>query len=54
MILSGTVILYGCATKANLVNEDDVTIERVDSRSAHITRAYLENRGTEMVLRGEL
>jgi hypothetical protein len=54
IILGGSVILFACATNPSLVTEEDVTIERVDSRSARIILAYLETSGTEMVLRGEL
>lgn len=52
--LAWIVVLSGCARNTSLVKEEDVAIERVDSGSAHITRAYLKTSGTAMVLRGEL
>lgn len=52
--LAGVMILSGCATNMSLVKEEDVAIERIDSRSARITRAYLQTSETAMVLRGEL
>jgi hypothetical protein len=54
VLLSGCAILFGCAANTTLVKVDDLPIERVDSRNARITQAYLETSGTEMVLRGEL
>lgn len=53
-VLSGMMVITGCATNTSLVKEEDVAIGRVDSGSARITHAYLQTSGTEMVLRGEL
>lgn len=52
--LAGIVVLSGCAANTSLVKEEDVTIERVDSRSARISRTYLQTSDATMVLRGEL
>lgn len=50
----GMVALTGCSTYTSLVQEEGVTIERVNSDRANITRAYLQTSGATMLLRGEL
>jgi len=50
----GAAFLIGCSTNANYVKEIDVKIERVDSSSVNITRAYLQSTEKTLVLRGEL
>ena len=54
VILAGTVVISGCVANTSLGKEEDVTIERGDSHSARISRAYLQTSDATMVLRGEL
>jgi len=50
----GITLLTGCSSNTNLVKEEGISIERVNSSSAIITRAYLKMVGETLVLRGEL
>jgi len=52
--LLGITLLTGCSSNTNLVKEEGIAIERVNSSSANITRAHLETVGETLVLRGEL
>jgi len=49
----GMISLTGCSMNTWLAKED-VTVERINSSSAKITRAYLHSTETTLVLRGEL
>lgn len=52
--IGGSVLLAGCSATTSLVNEEDVTIERIHSATANITRARLDSSDSTVVLRGEL
>lgn len=53
-IIVGMASLTGCSTHRSLVKEESVTVERVNSGSAKITRAILQTTKTTLVLWGEL
>lgn len=49
----GMISMVGCSLNTSLTNED-ITVERINSSSAKITRAYLQSMETILLLRGEL
>lgn len=50
---TGTSVL-GCASSVDLVREGAVTVERVSSRHAKVSRVYVDQIGSKMRIYGEL
>lgn len=46
--------LAGCSQSSSIVKEGDITIERINSASATITRTELQTSEAAVILRGEL
>lgn len=52
--LTGLLLLVGCSTHAGNVQETEVPIEYVNSRSVLITRTQLQHRKENLILQGEI
>lgn len=50
----GIMSFTGCSMNTNLVKQEDITVERVNSSSVNITRAYLQATDTTWILKGKL
>lgn len=54
ILLSAVVLLAGCATSEGLVQQKEVKLKKIDSRSVHIRNTYLRSTKDGIVLHGEL
>ena len=54
IFIIGIAFLSSCSLDTSLVKKEDVIVERVNSNSVIITRAYLQHSNKTKVLRGEL